>query len=916
MKIVIFNSPAGGWLHNCFARAFMCRFLNVLQYVTWHGETREPTSLSLVIGFTSVLYRDMQAQLSEFDEGSPGPSCRRYPSPPAEQAASSSWLQRTRQSLQVSPNLRLVLREPVPVFVLAVQRYLGESSQCPYYYDITLSDGAEQDTWLLSPELSYLVHSNRLRCGSQATITLCSYRYMEKRLASGLVCVEELELGAELTWEDHSQIPPGLEMPLCGGRKHYLPLWNNDDPYGDIWGTRKQAEDVSVDVSKVCSLQNLELRWHLKTTLPPLLVRIMHKSRLRYFGKADKKIDCPYQAYFEVADHSGMMSLVLWNALCPDWYNTLHIGNVILIQQYVIKKSYPNRTLPTPGNSQVKRLPSLEISLNARDPPSKISVLQEKDVRPEWKLPAVKYHFITRLELNDLPHNKVCDVIGLVTYVGRCERKRIRDDSQDFWLYRWVHIVDGTADQPFLLEIFATSQPDMFENIHPMSYLVCTQMRVVREYPEDTAYNAYLTTSNESQVYTSGYHKGKLYTSDEKVRDFINWMRTQNEADVKRKVTIGGYHLYPQPPATFAKYCNDIKVEKMLTTIGELKTIIEQLHYREHRRVAVQGIIAACRFVENVTSDTPEVEHFPETHENMAPVPTPSEPHFGNREPVPLELAVSGQQRNHPVVTDHSSSLLQRSTEELTPLGETNNLSLVKRRKKQPESGVNHNVSTLENSPSVQHSARDLETHSQESQFSEDQDTGSYVSESDQSKRTSWHGSSWENDLWSEVKHSITERLHYNKIFPESLPQKFEYNQKEILMQKYNLHPAKFIKSMYACKRKTYDSSANGLGHYEFTILGINQNLAIDVTLPVIDHFSLFGMNSLPIHLQSPGSSRNVENRDHPWVSLRDELVKYAEARDRLHVICILDICHLGESNVEVCLNKVYHPVLDNAAVA
>lgn len=39
--------------------------------------------------------------------------------------------------------------------------------------------------------------------------------------------------------------------------------------------------------------------------------------------------------------------------------------------------------------------------------------------------------------------------------------------------------------------------------------------------------------------------------------------------------------------------------EEILTTIRELKETIEQLHYREHKRVAIQGIIAACTFMED-----------------------------------------------------------------------------------------------------------------------------------------------------------------------------------------------------------------------------------------------------------------------------------------------------------------------------
>ncbi|CAH2315045.1 Hypothetical predicted protein [Pelobates cultripes] len=528
--------------------------------------------------------------------------------------AAGSWLQHTREQLQVSQCRRLVLPDPVPVLVLAVQRYLGEGARpAAYCYDVSLWDGVSRDTWLLSPELAQWVHRNRLRCGLWARIGRCSYRFLEKRLSSGLVCIEELELE-----EGHGAGQDGVtghgereDIPLLGGRKHYLPLWNNEDPYGGIWKEGKPAEEqLNVNVSKICSLQHLENIWRCKTALPPLLVRIMHKSRLRFFGKPDKKTDIPYQAYFEVADHSGMMSLVLWNSLCPEWFNTLQVGRIILIQQYAVKKSYSKRTLPTPGNLQVKRLPSLEISLNARDPPASINIIKENLVKPEWRLPSVKYQFVTRADLNDLPHNKVCDVIGLVNFVGRCERKRFSDDSEDFWLYRWIQIIDGTSDIPFLLEIFATSQPEIFEKIHPLSYLVCTQMRVIREDPLDSPGAVFLTTSNESQVFISGHHKGQPYISDRKVRNFISWMKTQNEAEVKKKVMIGGYHPFPLTPATFTKYCNENKVESVLTSFGELRNVIEHLHYREHKRIAIHGVIVALRYVEynDITRNTPDKE--------------------------------------------------------------------------------------------------------------------------------------------------------------------------------------------------------------------------------------------------------------------------------------------------------------------
>ena len=52
------------------------------------------------------------------------------------------------------------------------------------------------------------------------------------------------------------------------------------------------------------------------------------------------------QAYLEVADQSGAMSLVLWSELCLDWYHSLHVGAVLYIHKYTVKDSYANRSRP------------------------------------------------------------------------------------------------------------------------------------------------------------------------------------------------------------------------------------------------------------------------------------------------------------------------------------------------------------------------------------------------------------------------------------------------------------------------------------------------------------------------------------------------------------------------------------------
>ncbi|KGL96705.1 Uncharacterized protein CXorf57, partial [Charadrius vociferus] len=682
--------------------------------------------------------------------------------------------------------------------------------------------------------------------------------------------------------------------PLRGEKKHYLPLWNNEDPYGGVWVADKPQAQVDVDVSKVTSLGQLEMTWRSRVHFHPLLVRVLHKSRLRYYGKPEKKLDMPYQAYFEVADGSGMMSMVLWNSLCPEWYNSMKVGTVLLLEQYAIKTSYPFKTQPTPGDSQMKRFATIEISLNVRDPPTKISIIPEEMVKPEWGLPEVKYRFITRSELDDLPNNHSCDVIGLVTFVGRAERARKREHGEDFWLYRWAHAIDGTSDQPFILELFATSQPDVFEHIHPMTYLVCTQMRVVRDLTENPSSTIYLTTSNESQIFITGWHKGQPYTKDTKVKNFIQWIKTQSEADQMKKTVIGGYYPFPRPPNNFLKYCKNNKVESVLKAIGETGKEIEDLHYREHKRIAVQGIISAIRYIS--CSSTAEEASGVELVQvqclgiNAINLSNYDCRNFKSRAQTNLEsneITTSGKLLRKPIDLDEfqHEELVQDKN------GQAVSESL------QCSTGTLQIVVTL--------TLGDREG----------------MSDAPETAETGRSCDSWQSDLWAQVKDKLLKYLHHSTIFPESIPRKFDYAHKDLLMQQYNLHAAVYQpKETRTDKNINEFKSASGLGYYEVTVLGINHDVAIDVAfLPLfcpedphlfqledVQNDTLLSCMSCISACQEKATSNG---RLCDMFPLSNEIVKAAMDLDGKHVVCILDICHLGDDKVEVFLSKIYKTV-------
>ncbi|XP_055419973.1 RPA-related protein RADX isoform X4 [Bubalus kerabau] len=711
-----------------------------------------------------------------------------------------SWIQKVFQQVIDSPRRWVTPLEVVPVAVLAVQRYLLEDEprnvepKPPIYcFDVTISDGVYQEKCYLDPSLNSLVYKNILKVGIEVKIFRVSCIYNERRIGQGFLCIDDVlcgELLESVSLETpfrnsaHREVP---ERPLRGGKSHYLPLWNNEDPYGDIWLNNKQPKEHNFNNTKIISLSHLEMTWSKTKNFPPLLVRILYKSKLRYYGKPNKKIIEPYQTFLEVADSSGTVSVIMWNTLCPEWYKSLHVGLVLLLQNYSVRKSYPFRMQPLPVDRHIKLISTMEICLNIRDFPN-IIIIPEKQVKPEWRLPKLNNRFVTRSELDKMPNNSICDVIGVLVFVGRVQRSKKKDSREDFRSYRWIHIADGTSEQPFIVELFSTSQPEIFEHIYPMTYFTCTQLKVVRK-DDQVPKLLYLTTTNESHVFMTS-HKGQLHNDDAKDAD--------------------------QPSTSEAARKESQRQEKDGKRHHDDGSGRSQCH-------------SAC------------ASSNPVTKKRITQTPS------GKQIPVP-----------------------------------------------QPETSSQ----TKESKPSMPSSFHCRENPSH-----------TFVV---RAKKTL--SDKWESQLWRDKKFSLIDHLRYSQIHPESIPRKFSSEHRHFLGQQFNSQPAKYVPPEGKVPKLDHFKSARSLGHFELTILGLNHEIAIDVAfLPMyslqdaqtsqVDTL-LTCMNYSCVYPQTSTSSEKTTGSR----VLAGDIVKAVSKMDREHVICILDICSLGNNKAEVYLHKIYKP--------
>jgi len=82
-------------------------------------------------------------------------------------------------------------------------------------------------------------------------------------------------------------------------------VWQNRAGFGHQKAVNILICSIFISVSKITLLSSLECSFRISWKPLPLLVKIIHKSRLRYYGKFGLKIDYPYQVSLNLASQTS-----------------------------------------------------------------------------------------------------------------------------------------------------------------------------------------------------------------------------------------------------------------------------------------------------------------------------------------------------------------------------------------------------------------------------------------------------------------------------------------------------------------------------------------------------------------------------------------------------------------------------------
>ncbi|KAG7236239.1 hypothetical protein INR49_001155, partial [Caranx melampygus] len=471
---------------------------------------------------------------------------------------------------QVSSSPPVVCRDFL--FVVDVQRYSRDQGSSVYFpqavlsgddlYDITLTDGDCRLQVTLDPGLNRLVERSVLRPGStlrNATFTAAmtaqllpacpgaseetdSYRLVSAEVRGHEDDVRRSDVDWDtLPWFGPSE-PAGHVVPLRANRSVFLPLWNSVDYSREGWreappteeeedeedeeeeeegGGRRPAVTVSELRDSFLSGRRGVARGAVQHQL---IVRIISKSHLMYYGRTDRNCDCPYKALLEVCDQTGKSS-----------------------------------------------------------------------VSPEHLPPAATYSFSNSKDLQERSHGDVCDVIGLLTFSGRAERIRSKDGrGAELLEYRWLRLEDGTSDQPIMVKLFSTSQPEVYCKLHPLCVVVVTRLKLIRSQADSCCH---LTNTTYTQVYCTGlgHHSEMSYRRLPQVQRFLQWLRSQDDQQVLSRALIGGFFMYPPPPS-LETYMKDRRGEPGFLRGAEVQREVERLCYRERRTFCIQATVTMVTY--------------------------------------------------------------------------------------------------------------------------------------------------------------------------------------------------------------------------------------------------------------------------------------------------------------------------------
>jgi len=368
--------------------------------------------------------------------------------------------------------------------------------------------------------------------------------------------------------------------PLVGGRKHYLPLLNNDDFFEDD----ERWEEVELHTKMAWNFLPLEqvIEGFRQNIKKPLVGRIVKKSRLTYFGKHDDEKKDPFCYNFTIfiADRDTELEVVIWNTLCCQLFLSLELYDLVFLDDY----------------KTVRSSEGYKISLNPSGPKAVVKVINESSLPSKYFdfYPIPDANFVARQEIQQLPDESIVDFCGSIIYVGRVERDRI-PIKESYSCYRWLGLLDNSSEVPIFLKLYSCSKMWELEQVKPSMYFCGKEIRI----------ESYISDSRSMRVpyllstFLTQYSFHPTIKHLEKNSQIVRFGESSRLVNLVHhpELVVGSEGFFGIPPP-FDEYTemNAFLDDSLLDSFEGLAGLVESIEIYEKKLVIVQGYLAQVDF--------------------------------------------------------------------------------------------------------------------------------------------------------------------------------------------------------------------------------------------------------------------------------------------------------------------------------
>jgi hypothetical protein len=457
--------------------------------------------------------------------------------------------------------------------------------------DDILSVHAENEPWQ-EPQW----HPNAL----QQAMTHMKKREQVKKLSK---VKKSLQLPSERVHEAEEKDKEALSdylsnRPMVGNRGSYVALECNDSVVGSQWKAStpkfthyaKTLEDIFIDDhEEYATIREVKARYlnqrnvskKSKSSPPFLVARIFKKGPINNYAAITQKDNrYPFNFAATIGDHTGRIDMVVWSSWCVRYYNTLQVGDVIIVRNYRIQPAY-------------ERDGELELTVNPYNPVGDIRILIGP-VLDMFAIPGVHLRLVESKTLLESPKSdQEIDFVGLVTYVSQLLRIR---SANSFSAMVWLKLRDHHSAKDISVKLFANSQLETLKKIALGDVVMLTNMKVgvFSLHDEPPANFIYLESTHFTEIYTNEEVEPlNLPQINEvlKLAKTIDLQREKNKSEETKKYS----NYYIQfPDITTLKRFFGLSSE-IHTFFDDVETHLNEMHFRQHKVICIYAFLTSLK---------------------------------------------------------------------------------------------------------------------------------------------------------------------------------------------------------------------------------------------------------------------------------------------------------------------------------